>query len=196
MRSQKTPGAIILSIITDTVKLKGGIIMGYLVAIGLTAGVIAGVFSHLVFIVGVLPVIVWVAFAGEATFFAAGGKNMGLAKGLASNLAGVFWAAIIFFIVGAWASPLAMGLAVFLAVLMMCIQAKIEILSFIPGAFIGAACLFGTASADFPSGNIVGVVIALVLGAAMGWVAEKAAGPIAGLIAKKFPEKVTVEQQA
>ena len=98
MRSQKTPGAIILSIITDTVKLKGGIIMGYLVAIGLTAGVIAGVFSHLVFIVGVLPVIVWVAFAGEATFFAAGGKNMGLAKGLASNLAGVFWAAIIFFI--------------------------------------------------------------------------------------------------
>jgi len=30
----------------------------------------------------------------------------------------------------------------------------------------------------------------------MGWVAEKAAGPIAGLIAKKFPEKEAVEQQA
>ncbi|UYO62580.1 DUF1097 domain-containing protein [Acetobacterium wieringae] len=169
--------------------------MGYLVAIGLTAGIIAGVFSHLVFIAGVLPVIVWVAFAGEATFFAAGGKNMGFVKGLASNLAGVFWAAVIFFIVGAWASPLSMGLAVFLAVVMMCIQAKIEILSFIPGAFIGAACLFGTASADFPSGNIVGVVIALVLGAVMGWVAEKAAGPLAGLIAKKFPEKAVAEQQ-
>ncbi len=170
--------------------------MGYLVAIGLTAGVIAGVFTHLAFIAAVLPVIVWVSFAGEASFFAAGGKNMGFVKGLASNLAGVFWGYVIFFIVGAWASPLAMGLAVFLAVLMMCIQAKIEILSFIPGAFIGAACLFGTASADFPSGNIVGVVIALVLGAVMGWVAEKAAGPIAGLIAKKIPEKAVAEQQA
>lgn len=170
--------------------------MGYLVAIGLTAGVIAGVFTHLAFIAAVLPVIVWVAFAGEASFFAAGGKNLGFVKGLASNLAGVFWAYFIFFIVGAWASPLAMGVAVFIAVLMMCIQAKIDILSFIPGAFIGAACLFGTASADFPTGNILGVVIALALGAAMGWVAEKAAGPIAGLIGKKFPEKAAEEQKA
>nr|WP_320025308.1 DUF1097 domain-containing protein [uncultured Acetobacterium sp.] len=169
--------------------------MGYLVAIGLTAGIIAGIFSHLVFIAGVLPVIVWVAFAGEATFFAAGGKNMGLVKGLASNFAGVLWAVFIFFVFGAWSSSFALGIAVFIAVVMMCVEAKIDFLSFIPGAFIGAACLFGSETEAFPTGDIIGVLIALTCGAAMGWVAEKAAGPIAGLIAKKFPEKEAVAEQ-
>ncbi|WKY45043.1 DUF1097 domain-containing protein [Eubacteriaceae bacterium ES2] len=169
--------------------------MAYLIAIGLTAGIIAGVFSHLVFIAGVLPVIVWIAFAGEATFFAAGGKNMGLLKGLVSNLAGVLWGAFIFLVSGAWSSPFALGIAVFLAVVIMCVEAKIDFLSFIPGAFIGAACLFGSASEVHPTGDITGVLIALLCGAIMGWVAEKAAGPIAGFISKKFPEKEAAEQQ-
>ena len=149
--------------------------MGYLVAIGLSTGIVAAVFCHLVFVAQVVNVIVWAAFVGEAIFFAAGGKNQGLFKGLASNFAGVFWAAVIFFISGNWKSPLSMGIAVFIAVVAMCVQAQWKVLSFIPGAFAGCASFFGSASAEYPAGNLIGVLIALTLGALMGWAAEKAA---------------------
>lgn len=169
--------------------------MVHFIAMGISSGIIAGAFTHLAFVAEVLPVIVWVAFLGESTFFAAGGKNQGLVKGLASNFAGVFWAYVIFFILKAWPSPLAMSITVFFVVLMIRIQAKVDIFSYTPGTFIGAACLFGTKSAVLPDGNISGVLIALFLGAAMGWAAEKGAEPIAALIRKKFPEKAAQEQQ-
>lgn len=159
--------------------------MGYLLAIGVSAGIIAGIFSHLVFVAQVLNVLAWVSFVGEACFFAAGGKGQGLLKGLAANFAGVFWAAFIFFLVGVWKSPVSMGVAVCIAVIMMCVQAKFNYLSFIPGAFAGCACLFATASQDFPSGNWKVVLIDLVLGAVMGYLAEQGATIMMKMFNKK-----------
>lgn len=163
--------------------------MRYLVAIGLSTGIVAAVFCHLVFVAQVVSVVVWVAFVGEAIFFASGGKNQGLLKGLASNFAGVFWGAVIFFISGNWHSTWSMFIAVLIAVIGMCVQARWSVLSFIPGAFAGCASLFGTASANNPTGDWKGVLIALALGAVMGWAAEKAAM----FVDKKFLTKTKPE---
>ena len=159
--------------------------MGYLLAVWVSAGIIAGLFAHLVFVANVLNIIAWISFAAEACFFAAGGKNEGLLKGIASNLSGVIWASFIFFLANTWKSPYSMGIAVFIAVVMMCVQAKFNLLSFIPGAFVGAASLFGTASLDLPSGNLKAVVIAIILGGIMGWFAEQGAA----LLLKIIPVK-------
>jgi len=170
--------------------------MLHLVILGITSGIIAGLFTHLAFVAELLPVIVWVAFLGEATFFAAGGKNKGFVKGLASNLAGVFWGYVIFMALAAWDSPFTMSITVFFVVLFMIAQSKIDILSFTPGTFIGAAALFGTKSVALPDGEPIGVIIALILGFVMGWVAEKAADAIIPLIEKKMTSKVVAEENA
>jgi len=168
--------------------------MLHLIILGITSGIIAGLFTHLAFVAEVLPVIVWVAFLGEATFFAAGGKNKGFVKGLASNLAGVFWAYVIFMVLATWESQMTMSITVFFVVLFMIAQSKIDILSFTPGTFIGAAALFGTKSAALPDGEPIGVIIALILGFVMGWAAEKAADTIIPLIEKKKTAKIIQEE--
>lgn len=153
--------------------------MRYLVSVGVSAGILAAIFCHLVFFTSFAPVIAWVTFAAIACYFGAGGKGMGLLKGLAANITGVLWGALILFGFAKMGYT-AWGLAimVFIAVLGMCMQAKISYLSFIPGSFIGAAIAFGTQAADseaFPYGNIIGAVIAIVIGGCLGWVMDKGA---------------------
>ena len=63
-----------------------------LLGIGTSVGVLAGVWT---FASVELAWITWVAFVAWACFFAAGGGTTGLAKGLAANLAGVFWGWVI-----------------------------------------------------------------------------------------------------
>ncbi|MCE1252286.1 MAG: DUF1097 domain-containing protein [Anaerolineae bacterium] len=138
--------------------------MAYLVAVGISAGVIGGLCAQFA---GSFNVVAWVCFVAMACFFAAGGKNSGFLKNVPANLSGVLWAMMIFTLLGFWQFQFAMFLAVLIAVTIACVQAKWSVLSFIPGTFVGMACTFGT------NGDWVSTVIALIIGSCMGWLAEQ-----------------------
>lgn len=130
-------------------------------AVGITIGVLAGIWTEVSTSFGLIT---WVAFAAWACFFAAGAKRGGFFTTLPSNLSGVVYGWLIVWAAGAiggWPGALAVSVAV--GAFLMCLQANWKVLSFIPGAFVGTACFFGT------SGNFSGTVIALVAGVSLAW---------------------------
>lgn len=136
-----------------------------LLGIGISVGVLAGAWTYASV---ELTLITWVAFVAWACFFAAGGGTTGLAKGLAANLAGVFWGWVISqgldTISG---SAIALALMVTVVGFVLCIEAALPLLSFIPGGFAGTAVFFGSGF------DLSGVVVAIVAGAVLGLVSER-----------------------
>jgi Protein of unknown function (DUF1097) len=136
-----------------------------LLGIGISVGLLAGAWT---FASVELALITWVAFVAWACFFAAGGGTTGLAKGLAANLAGVFWGwTIAQGLDNVSGSTLALALMVTVVGFVLCIEAALPLLSFIPGGFAGTAVFFGTGF------DTVGVLVAVVAGALLGIVSEK-----------------------
>ncbi len=136
-----------------------------LLGIAISVGVLAGVWTYASV---ELTLITWVAFVAWACFFAAGGGTTGLAKGLAANVAGVFWGwAISQGLENISASTLALALMVTVVGFILCVEAALPLLSFIPGGFAGTAVFFGTGF------DLSGVLIAVVAGAVLGIVSER-----------------------
>jgi hypothetical protein len=145
-----------------------------LLGIGISVGVLAGAWT---FASVELTLITWVAFVAWACFFAAGGGTTGLAKGLAANVAGVFWGWVISQgLENVSASTLALALMVTVVGFILCIEAALPLLSFIPGGFAGTAVFFGTGF------DLGGVLIAIVAGAVLGIVSEKLGAAIQSAI--------------
>ena len=149
--------------------------MDALVALALSIGVLIAGWTYLALGVAALPV--WAGIIAWGCFFAAGGKTEGLAKTIASNLSGVLWA---FLALTAWNSfgggvPL-LSLLVGVAAFAMVLQAKIPALSFIPGAFLGAATAVSVVVGA--NGTWTKTVIALVAGALFGYASELLAGAL------------------
>lgn len=157
--------------------------MKNLLGIGISVGVLAGAWTY----VSVeLALTTWVAFIAWACFFAAGGGTQGLVKGLAANLAGVFWGYVISLgLANVSGSTLALALMVTVVGFVLCVEAAWSPLSFIPGGFAGTAVFFGT------SFDLLGTVVALVAGALLGWVSEK----VAGLIQARITRPAVVEPE-
>lgn len=112
-----------------------------------------------------------------ALFFAAGGKTAGLQKTVAATVSGVVWVWLAMTLVAAanlgnWAW-IVIGVVAALLVL----QSRVATLSFIPGAFCGAAVTAGAAPAD--ARGYLMTALALVAGAVLGYVSEMGAGAIA-----------------
>ncbi|WP_420389976.1 DUF1097 domain-containing protein [Marinobacter sp.] len=112
-------------------------------------------------------------FLGWATFYAVGGTKSGVAKGIFSNISGVFWGVIIVLI---W-ELLGFNLfGAFLAVAVgagaMCFQAHFKPFEFIPGAFIGASTFFAL-GAGVNGETLWPVVIGLLLGGVFGFISEE-----------------------
>jgi Protein of unknown function (DUF1097) len=151
--------------------------MDALVALALSIGILIAGWTYLALGVAALPV--WAGIVAWGCFFAAGGKTQGLTKTIASNLSGVLWAFLALY---AWNTlgggvPL-LSLLVGLAAFIMVVQAKIPSLSFIPGAFLGAATAVSVVVGA--NGTWTNTVIALVAGALLGYVSEMLAGAIGG----------------
>lgn len=145
-----------------------------LLGIGISVGVLAGAWT---FVSVELALITWVAFVAWACFFAAGGGTSGLAKGLAANVAGVFWGWVISQgLENVSGSTLALALMVTVVGFILCIEAALPLLSFIPGGFAGTAVFFGTGF------DLVGVLVAVVAGALLGIVSEKLGAAIQSAI--------------
>jgi hypothetical protein len=154
--------------------------MDVLVALAVSIGVLIAAWTYIALgTAAALPV--WAGIVAWGCFFAAGGKTTGLTKTVASNLSGVFWAFVALYLSASLPGIGMLSLLVGVAALFMVLQSKISVLSFIPGACIGAATAVSVvvgAEGKFPH-PWVRTIIALVLGAVFGYLSEMLAGAIA-----------------
>jgi hypothetical protein len=149
--------------------------MDALVALALSIGILIAGWTYLALGVAALPV--WAGIVAWGCFFAAGGKTTGLAKTLASNLSGVLWALVALTLWNRFGGGVPMlSLLVGIAAFIMVVQAKIPALSFIPGAFLGAATAVSVVVGA--NGTWTSTIIALVAGALLGYLSEMLAGVI------------------
>ena len=119
--------------------------MDLLVALGISIGILIAAWAYVAVGMPELGLIVWAGIIAWATFYAAGGGMDGLKKAIASNLAGNFWSAVALYVFNAMGGGNVVVLAIIFGIIafIFCVQAKIPLLSFIPGVFLGAATWVG-----------------------------------------------------
>ena len=150
--------------------------MDMLLALALSIGVLIAGWTYVALGPAALPV--WAGIVAWGTFFAAGGKTTGLTKTIASNLSGVFWAFVALKLSSTLGGTLpVLSALVGVVALAMVLQSKVAVLSFIPGAFLGAATAVSVVVGA--SGTYTKTIIALVAGAVLGFLSEMIAGKIA-----------------
>jgi hypothetical protein len=125
-----------------------------------------------------LRVEVWPGLVALGCYFAAGGGVSGLQKTVIGTLSGVVWVLV------ADAVRVAVGGTSIVAALIagamavgIILVARVPFLGFVAGAFAGAGVAWGLRVNTFQEGIQVG--IALVVGAVVGFVAERLAGAVA-----------------
>lgn len=152
----------------------------FLVAVSISIFLLAGLFN-LAYVLYAnsgatfdLTGLVVAGFLGWATFYAAGAGKAGLVKGIPANLTGVFWAVVIVFIwdKGFGFNTLGAFVAVAIGAGMMCFQAHIKWLGFIPGAFIGCSTFFAL-GASITGAVLWPSILGLLIGLLLGFVSEK-----------------------
>ena len=149
--------------------------MDMLMSLALSIGVLIGLWFKFGGAIGAFAVpagiVAW------ACFYAAGGKTAGLQKTIASNVSGVFWVWLAMTLMGMMQMSSLAAVFVGVVAFILVIQSKVAALSFIPGAFCGAAVTAWAAPGDF-KGYLM-VAVALIAGAVLGYVSEMGAGMIA-----------------
>lgn len=161
--------------------------MDLVVALGISIGILIAAWVYVAVGMPELGLIVWAGIVAWATFYAAGGGASGLQKSIASNLAGNFWAAVALFVTASLGgSLLVLSLAFGVVAFIFCVQSKIPLFAFIPGAFLGAATWVGVdvAGAGGDGGVVdmadVMIPVSMVVGAILGYVSEMVGKKIAG----------------
>jgi hypothetical protein len=154
---------------------------------GICSLVLASAWTYFTLAASGLHLLAWAGFTGWASHFAAGGGPTGLTKALASTVSGGIWAWIalnIYRAIGA-ESALLVGILVGIIAFFMVIQANMDLLSFIPGAFLGAGTWFGATvsagrdGAGFNGANIA-ILASMVIGALLGYLNEAGGKKFAG----------------
>jgi len=142
--------------------------MSFLIAVGISVGLLAGLWTGVSVTYGLVT---FVGFLSWASFYAAGGKVKGLKDSLILNFSGVVWGFLIVqmstLFSPALGSTIGLSVAVVIGAGAMCWQAQIPLLGFIPGAFIGASAYFATGF------NFQSTVIALICGSVLGYISEQ-----------------------
>ncbi|CAG0950056.1 Inner membrane protein YcdZ [Methylophilaceae bacterium] len=161
--------------------------MDLVVALGISIGVLIAAWVYVAVGMPDLGLIVWAGIVAWATFYAAGGGADGLKKAIGSNLAGNFWAAVALYVTGVLGGDvLTLSIAFGVVAFIFCLQSKIPLLAFIPGAFLGAATWVGVdvagASGDGGVVDVADVMIpvSMVVGAVLGFISEAVGKKLAG----------------
>lgn len=142
--------------------------MTYLISVGLTVGILAGAWC---FAADSFQLISFAGFLGWATYFAAGGGVKGVKLGLCSNLSGVIWGILTLTLCRIFPDvPYYFFTIIFAAI--MCWQAHLEFLSFIPGTFIGNSTFYAV---NALGGSPELVAIGLTCGVFLGIISDKSA---------------------
>lgn len=142
--------------------------MGSLIALAISSGIVAGLWT-IWSITGGLSMLV--GFLGWSSFFAAGAGIKGMRNGLIANLSGVLWGFFMLklsiFLTPTLGEIWALALSNALGAIVICLQSKISVLSFIPASFIGW-------SAFIASGMDLRItLVSIVLGSALGYNSQK-----------------------
>ena len=140
------------------------------IGVGVAVGLLAGIWT---FVSVEVTLLTWVAFVFWALFFAAGGDRAATVRTAAPALAGVGWG----WAAGAvythlWSSTLGLSVIVAVLALVLCLQAAVDLLSFIPAAFAGTAVYFGTGF------DVLGSIVPLVIGVGLGYISAVLASAI------------------
>ncbi|MCL1838973.1 MAG: DUF1097 domain-containing protein [Propionibacteriaceae bacterium] len=148
--------------------------MNYLTAVGITVGLLAGIW---VFTSGLLGIPSFCGFLGWATYFAIGKGKNGLLTAFSTNLSGVLWGLGSIWLMSLLPDGYWYLIVVIVAAACMCWQANLKLLSFIPGTFIGNACFYATDTGfDLLAISFVG--LGLVCGVGCGLASDYAARAI------------------
>jgi len=135
--------------------------MSTLLAIALTTGILSGIWGWVSISLGLLT---WAGFLGCTSYFASPNDGLkGLGISMFTNVSGVLWAMVIIN-VSQYASIDLIGYVVTGVVsFAMCIQAKKQWLSYIPGTFIGCCATFAA------NGDWKIVLSSLIIGGCFGY---------------------------
>ena len=153
--------------------------MNMLTALALSIGVLIAVWVKIgPMLFSAVPLAVPAGIIAWACFYAAGGKMQGLQKTIAANVSGVFWILVAMFVIGAANLGGVAWIIIGVVAAVIVLQSKVAVLSFIPGAFCGAAVTAGSGAGTDIKANVM-VALALVAGAVLGWISEAGAGAIA-----------------
>jgi Protein of unknown function (DUF1097) len=164
--------------------------MGIITALALVIGLMGGIATLVAVKAASVYFVIWVTFIGWASFYAAGGGQEGLMKSTAANIWGALVSIVSLFIFGKMAAnmnvPLAAGLAVGVAIVVLILGANVPALGFIPGQVFGYAptagmylTMLATAYAGSHTKLFIASVISLVIGNVLGFISEKGAGAVA-----------------
>jgi hypothetical protein len=151
--------------------------MSLYLALGIAIGVLIAIWTYISVGMTNLGLIVWAGIIAWGAFFAAGGGAEGFKKTVASNVSGIIWAflALYIFTRMGGTSVLVLALLVGIIAFIMCVQANVPLLSFIPGAFMGAAT-YVASTAAVPtmtvSRRLLMVMFSMILGAVLGFLSE------------------------
>ena len=152
--------------------------MSMLTALALSIGVLIAVWVKVgAMLFTTTPIAVPAGIIAWACFYAAGGKMQGLQKAIAANVSGVFWILIAMFVIGAANLGGVAWIIIGVVAAVIVLQSKVAALSFIPGAFCGAAVTAASGAGTDIKANVM-VALALVAGAVLGWISEAGAGAI------------------
>ena len=145
--------------------------MSYLAAVGITVGFLAGAW---VYLSGELSLIGFVGFLGWASYFAAGGGTKAARSAFCTNMSGILWGVLNIALSSALPGVPGIAFTILFAAIM-CWQAKLGFLGFIPGTFIGNAAFYASGN------NWQGTAVALTCGIGLGLLSD--------VLAKKMSEK-------
>jgi hypothetical protein len=151
-----------------------------LTALGISIGVLIAVWTYLAAGTA-MGLVVWAGIVAWGAYFAAGGGTEGLKKTIAANVSGAIYAFLAMMVFGAVGGGNTFILAALVGVIafLMCVQAKVPLLSFIPGAFLGAATWVGAGGGGAINRESVMIVVSMIVGALFGYVSDLAAKKLA-----------------
>ena len=148
--------------------------LNYLSAVGITVGLLAGIW---VFLAGLIGIASFCGFFGWATYFAIGKGKDGVLTAFSTNLSGVIWGLLSIWLMSFLPDGQWYLIVVIVAAACMCWQANLKLLSFIPGTFIGNACFYASDTGFDP--KAIGLVaLGLVCGVLCGLASDYAAKAI------------------
>lgn len=147
--------------------------MSLYTALGITIGILIAIWTYICLGYPDLGLIVWAGIIAWGAFYAAGGGTLGLQRTIAAHLSGNFWAFLALLIVGqvGGGTPV-VALLVGVIAFIMCVQANVPLLSFIPGAFMGAATWVGAGGGGSLNRASLMIPISMILGAILGYISE------------------------
>lgn len=130
-----------------------------------------------IFYLAKLPLQLWVVIVGIACFVGSGSGMSGLQKSVAATASGVLWALLGSLLAGALGrNELVYALVVGAVMFALVAQARLPLLSYTAGAIAGAGVAMGAGVGTIEGG--LRVAVALLIGVALGFVAESIAGRI------------------